>query len=136
MTEEEAREELRQYRYDKAIERRRLEMLEELKNDCMKMTSVLTDMPQSPTHNVHKVEEKYIRYLDMQNEVLELMNKNMSKTLQVTKKIQRMEQPFKGIIEARYILGQRTWEIADNYRFSIRTMNRMLNEAIKIYANL
>ncbi len=102
----------------------------------MKMTSLITDMPQSPTRNVHKIEEKYIRYLDMQNEVLELMNKNMFRTLEITKKIQKMEQPYKGILEDRYIHGQRVWEMANNYSFSIRTMKRKLNEAIKMYAFL
>lgn len=136
ITEEEAREELNQYRYEKAIERKRMEMLEELKNDCMKMSSVLTDMPQAPTRNVHKIEEKYIRYIDLQNEVLDLLNKNMIKTLMITKKIQKLKQPYKSLIESKYVLGQKTWEIADIYNISIRTLNRKMEKAIKIYAKL
>ena len=49
MTEEEAKKELREFRYEKAVEQRKLEMLEELENDCMRMSSVLSDMPKSPT---------------------------------------------------------------------------------------
>lgn len=133
MTEEEAREELKQYRYDKAIERSRLETLEELRTDCMKMTSMLNDMPQPPTRNVHKIEDKYIKYLDLQNEVLEMLNRNMARSITITKKIQNLKQPYRGILEAKYVIGLRTWEIANKFNVSIRTLNRLINEAIKMY---
>lgn len=133
MTEEEARNELKQYRYDKAIERSRIETLEEMRTDCMKMTSILNDMPQPATRNVHKIEEKYIRYLDLQNEVLEMLNRTMIKTIKITKKIEKLKQPYRGIIEAKYVIGLRTWEIANKFNISIRTLNRLTNEAIKMY---
>lgn len=136
MTEEEAREELKQYRYDKAIERKRLEMLEELKTDCMKMTSVITDMPHAATPNVHKIEEKYIRYLDAQNEVLGIMNANMVKMLQITKKIQQIEQPYRNILELKYIEGLKLWEIQDVLNCGRRTMDRLYKTAIEKYAFL
>ena len=136
MTEEEAIRELKEYRYDKAIEQQKLEMIEEIRNECMKVTSSLTDMPQSPTPNVHRIEEKYIRYLDLQSDVLELLNNNMMKTIRITKKIQTLEQPYRIILELKYIRGEPTWQIADEIDQSVRTTNRIHQEAIKKYAKL
>lgn len=136
MTEEEAIRELKEYRYNKAIEQQKLEMIEEIRNECMKVTSSLNDMPQSPTPNVHRIEEKYIRYLDLQSEVLELLNNDMIKAIRITKKIQTLAQPYRTILELKYIRGEPIWQIADEIDHSIRTTNRIHQEAIKKYANL
>lgn len=134
MTEEEALKELRDYSYDKAVERRKLEMLEEIKNDCMKMSSVLSDMPKAPTANVHKIEEKYIRYLDLQSEVMDLLSKNLVKTIQITKKIQSLEQPYRNVLELKYIKNEKLWQIAEDLNFSNRTIDRVFKKSIQKYA--
>ena len=136
MTEEEAIKELKAYRYEKAIEQTKLEMLEEVKNDCMRISSSLNDMPKAPTPNVHKIEEKYIRYLDLQSEVMDLLNDNIIKTIEITKTIQQLDQPYKSILELKYIRGEALWQIADELNYSITSTNRMYKEAIKKYAKI
>ena len=136
MTEEEAKKELREFRYEKAVEQRKLEMLEELENDCMRMSSVLSDMPKSPTFNVKKMEEKLARYIDMTNEVIDTLSQNMARTLMVTKKIQCLEQPYRNIIELKYINGCKLWEIQDTLNCGRRTMDRLYKTAIEKYAKI
>jgi ArpU family phage transcriptional regulator len=136
MTEEEAKKELKEYRYDKALERRKMDMMEELRNDCMRMTTSLNDMPKAPTPNVHKTEEKYIRYLELQTEVLEILNRNITKTIQITKKIQQLNQPYRCVLEMKYIRGETLWQIADDLNYSIATTNRVYKKALQKYAKL
>ena len=136
MTEEEAKQELREYRYEKAVEQRKLEMLEELENDCMRMSSVLSDMPKSPTLNVKKMEEKLARYIDMKNEIIVILTQNMAKSLLVTKKIQSLDQPYRNIIELKYIEGCKLWEIQDILNCGRRTMDRLYKTAIEKYSKI
>lgn len=136
MTEEEAKKELKEYRYDKALEKRKMDMMEELRNDCMRMTTSLNDMPKAPTPNVHKTEEKYIRYLELQTEVLEILNRNITKTIQITKKIQQLNQPYRCVLEMKYIRGETLWQIADDLNYSIATTNRVYKKALQKYAKL
>lgn len=136
MTEEEAKKELREFRYEKAVEQRKLEMLEELENDCMRMSSVLSDMPKSPTLNVKKMEEKLARYIDMKNEIIDILTQNMAKSLLITKKIQSLDQPYRNIIELKYIEGCKLWEIQDTLNCGRRTMDRLYKIAIEKYAKI
>lgn len=136
MTEEEAKQELREYRQNKKTEQQKIERLEELKNDCMRMSSVLSDMPKPPLGNRNKIEEKYVKYLDLQNEVLDLINENLEKNIFITKKIQSIEQPYRNILELRYMDGATLSETADVLNCSISTAIRKFNDAIIKYKEL
>ena len=111
MTEKEAKKELYSYLHSKKLEERKLEQIEETKTKLTKTTTILSDMPKGTPDN-DKMSKNIARLLDLIKEHIEIMEEEEENLIRITKKIKRVEQPYRNILELRFLEGMKIEEVS------------------------
>ena len=109
----------------------KLETIARLGELSMKATSTLTDMPGSPSRDIHKREKILVKIIDLENEV----NDDIDKLVDLKREIMTVinsvdDEDCQVLLEKRYICLQEWQEIADDMAVDLRTVYRIHGKAL------
>lgn len=135
MTEKEAKKELYSYLHSKKLEERKLEQIEETKTKLTKTTTILSDMPKGTPDN-DKMSKNIARLLDLIKEHIEIMEEEEENLIRITKKIKRVEQPYRNILELRFVEGMKIEEVSVELDKTYRYTKTLIKKAIKKYSEI
>lgn len=135
MTEKEAKKELYSYLHSKKLEERKLEQIEEIKTKLTKTTTILSDMPKGTPDN-DKMSKNIARLLELITEHIEIMQEEEENLIRITKKIKEVEQPYRNILELRFIEGLKIEEVSVELNRDYRYTKRLIRKSIQKYAEI
>lgn len=135
MMEKEAKKELYSYLHSKKLEERKLEQIEETKTKLTKTTTILSDMPKGTPDN-DKMSKNIARLLDLIKEHIEIMKEEEENLVRITKKIKQVEQPYRNILELRFVDGMKIEEVSVELDKTYRYTKTLIKKAIKKYAEI
>ena len=135
MTEKEAKKELYSYSHSKRLEERKLEQIEEIKTKLTKTTAVLSDMPRGTSDN-DKMSSNIAKLLELISEHIEIMQEEEENLIKITKKIKEIEQPFRNILELRFVEGMKIEEVSEEIDKEYRYTKKLIRKAIQRYAEI
>ena len=135
MTEKEARKELYSYLHSIKLEQRKLEQIEKIKAKLTKTTVILSDIPKVKNYEDRMV-DNIARLLELINEHIIIIQEEEGNLIRITKKIKQVEQPFKNILELRFIEGMKVEEVSVMIDRDYRYTKRLIKKAVKKYAEI
>ena len=135
MIEKDAKKELYSYLHSKRLEERKLNQIEETKTTLTKTTTVLSDLPKGTPDN-DKMAKNIARLLELISEHIEIMQEEEDNLIRITNKIKMVEQPYKNILELRFVEGMKVEEVSVEIDKTYRYTKTLIKKAIKEYANL
>ena len=135
MTEKESRRELYSYLHSKKLEERKINHIEEIKTKLTKTPTVLSDIPVGTPDN-DKMAKNIARLLELISEHIEIMQKEEENLIRITNKIKMVEQPYKNILELRFVEGMKVEEVSVEIDKAYRYTKTLIKKAIKEYAKL
>jgi DNA-directed RNA polymerase specialized sigma24 family protein len=135
MIEKDAKKELYSYLHSKKLEERKLNQIEETKTKLTKTTTVLSDMPKGTPDN-DKMTKNIDRLLELISEHIEIMQEEEENLIRITNKIKTVEQPYKNILELRFVEGMKVEEVSVEIDKAYRYTKTLIKKAIKEYAKL
>ena len=135
MTEKEAKKELYSYLHSKKLEERKLEQIEEIKTKLTKTTTVLSDLPKGSPDN-DKMSKNITRLIDLINEHIEIMEEEEENLIRITKKIKKVEQPYRNILELRFVERLKIEEVSVEIDRTYRYTKTLIKKSIKKYAEI
>lgn len=135
MTEKEARKELYSYLHSIKLEQRKLEQIEKIKAKLTKTTVILSDIPKGNNYK-DRMADNIARLLELINEHIIIMQEEEENLIRITKKIKQVEQPFKNILELRFIEGMKVEEVSVMIDRDYRYTKRLIKKAVKKYAEI
>lgn len=118
------REDLKDYKYNQEWIKGRLEYIEEYKTNITNITSVISDMPKGSKEVQDSMAEKIATLLDNINELLAKITKEQEKQTLILEQLDKVEQPYKLILEKQFIQGKSLIIIAGEMGYSYRDICR------------
>lgn len=76
------------------------------------------------------------RLLDLISEHIEIMADEELNLVTITKKIKRVEQPYRNILELRFVKGMKVEEVSVELDRDYRYTKRLIKKSIKKYAEI
>ena len=135
MIEQDAKKELYSYLHSKKLEERKLEQIEEQKTKLTKITSILSDMPKgTPDHD--KMSKNIAILLDLIRDHIKTMEDEEENLIRITKKINKVEQPYRNILELRFVKGMKVEEVSVELDRDYRYTKKLIKKSIKKYAEI
>ena len=135
MAENEAKKELYSYLHSKQLENYKLEQIEEQNTKLTKITTMLSDMPKSSSAH-DKMEKNVIKLLELISQHLDIMIEEETNLIKITNKIKLVEQPFRNILELRFINGFKIEEVSVKINRDYGYTKKLLKKAIKKYSEI
>lgn len=135
MIEQDAKKELYSYLHSKKLEERKLEQIEEIKTKLTKTTSILSDMPKGTSDN-DKMSKNIARLLELISEHIKIMTEEEENLIRITKKINQVEQPYRNILELRFVKEMKVEEVSVELDRDYRYTKRLIKKSIKKYAEI
>lgn len=133
---EECKEELKSYIYDKQFIDERMQDIAERKTLLERITSTITDTPNTPNIIQDKLAEKIAGIMDLTTDLEKMIANLKEKQIRIENKIDKLEQPYKNILYMMYIKGNTLVTVASNMNYSYKYMCRVHGDALKKYAEL
>ena len=130
------REDLKDYKYNQEWIKGRLEYIEEYKTSITNITSVISDMPKGSKEVQDSMAEKIATLLDNINELLAKITKEQEKQTLILEQLDKVEQPYKTILELHYVQGFRLVEIACKLKYNYEYTKKANSIALKKFDNL
>lgn len=137
------REDLKNYKYNQEWIRGRLEYIEEYRSIVEKTTSTLSDMPGGSKKVQDSMAEKIVELLDAINELLIKVNVYSKKQNEILEQLEKVEQPYRLLLEKAYIQGKTLVTVASEMNYSYEHMKHMngvalnkFDEVLKLTPNL
>lgn len=118
------REDLKYYKHNQEWIKERLEYIERYKTTLTNITSVLSDMPHSSNEVQDKMAENIAIMLDNVNDLIEKVNANAKKQKLILEQLEKVEQPYRLILEKVYIQGKSLVTVASEMNYSYRDLCR------------
>ena len=119
------REDLKNYKYTQEWIKDRAEHMKEYETSITNITSVLSDMPRGSKEVEDSIAEKIVILLDDVNEMLKIIIQEEEKQKEIIKQLNKIEQPYKLILEKVYILGKSLVTTASEMNYNYEYMKRM-----------
>lgn len=118
------REDLKDYKHNQEWIKGRLEYIEEYKTSITNITSVISDMPKGSKEVQDSMAEKIATLIDNVDELLARIVKEQEKQKQILEQLDKVEQPYKLILEKQFIQGKSLVIIAGEMGYSYRDICR------------
>lgn len=135
MIEKDAKKELYSYLHSKKLEERKLNQIEETKTKLTKTTTVLSDMPKGTPDN-DKMAKNIDRLLELISEHIEIMQEEEENLIRITNKIKMVEQPYKNILELRFVEGMKVEEVSVEIKKDYRYTKKLIKKSIQKYSEI
>lgn len=83
-----------------------------------------------------KMGKNIARLVELVSEHIDIMQEEEKKLIRITKKTKEVEQPFRNILELRFVEGMKIEEVAVEIDKTYRYTKSLVRNAIKEYAKL
>ena len=130
------REDLKLYKINQDWIKGRMEYIEEYKTSITKITTVLSDMPKGSKEVQDSMADKIAELLDMVNTLSEEMLQQSRKQYNILKQLNRVEQPYRIILEKIYIQGKKLVDVASEMGYDYKYMCKMNGNALNKFDNV
>ena len=130
------REDLRDYKNNQLWIEGRLEYIEEYKTNITNITAVLSDMPRGSREVEDSMAEKVAKLIDTIEELLARVLEENEKQKLILKQLDKVEQPYKLILEKVYIQGKTLVTTASEMDYSYEHMKHMNGIALLKFDNV
>lgn len=130
------REDLRDYKNNQLWIEGRLEYIEEYKTNITNITAVLSDMPKGSKEVEDSMAEKVAKLIDTIEELLARVLEENEKQKLILKQLDKVEQPYKSILEKVYIQGKTLVTTASEMDYSYEHMKHMNGIALLKFDNV
>lgn len=124
------REDLKDYKHNQEWIKGRLEYIEEYKTSITNITSVISDMPKGSKEIQDSMAEKIATLIDNVDELLARIVKEQEKQKQILEQLDKVEQPYKLILEKMYIQGKSLVVVASEMNYSYERIKHMHGTAL------
>lgn len=118
------REDLKDYKHNQMWIQDRLEYIEEYKTSITNITATLSDMPKGSRKVEDSIAEKISILLDNINDILKKVVEQEEKQKRILEQLDRVEQPYKLILDKVYIQGKSLVQVASELNYSYRDICR------------
>ena len=125
------REDLKKYKYNQKWIEGRFEYIEQYKATLTNITSILSDMPKGSRKVQDSIAEKITILLDNVNELMAKIVKEQEKQKLILEQLDKVEQPYKLILEKAYIQGKTLVTVASEMGYDYKHMCKMNGVALK-----
>ena len=119
------REDLKEYKHNQKWIEGRLEYIEEYRTKITNITTVLSDMPKGSRKVEDSMAEKTAELMDMINELLAKIVKENNKQKLILEQLDKIDQPYKLILEKVYIQGKSLVTVASEMNYSYEHMKHI-----------
>lgn len=116
------REDLKNYKHNQRWIKGRIEYIEEYKSTINKLTSTLSDIPKGSKKEQDSEAEKTTKLLDIIKELEDKILKENEKQKRVLEQLDKIEQPYRLILEKVYIQGKTLVTVASEMRYDYKYM--------------
>lgn len=130
------RKDLKDYKHNQKWIEGRLEYIEEYRTSITNITAVLSDMPRGSKEVEDSMAEKVAKLLDNMNELLDKIVKENEKQKLILKQLDKVEQPYKLILEKVYIQGKTLVQVASEMNYSYRDLCRKNSIALNKFERI
>lgn len=125
------REDLKNYKYNQKWIKGRLEYIQEYKATIDNISATLSDMPNGSRKVQDSIAEKIANLYESIESLLEDINKQQEKQEDILKRLKKVEQPYRLILEKHYIQGKSLVTVASEMDYNYEHMKRMNGIALK-----
>ena len=119
------REDLKEYRYNQQWIRGRLEYIEEYKSSITNTSVILSDMPKGSKKVQDSIAEKIANLYESIDQLLEKVNEQNKKQAEILNQLDKVEQPYKLVLEKAYIQGKTLVTVASEMNYSYEYTKHM-----------
>lgn len=119
------KDDLKEYKYNQKWIKGRLEYIEEYRTSITNITSILSDMPKGSREVQDSMAEKVAILLDNVNELMTKIVKEQEKQRKILEQLDKVEQPYRLILEKEYIQGKTLVTVASEMNYNYEYMKRM-----------
>ena len=130
------REDLKDYKYNQEWIKGRLEYIEEYRSTLEKITTTLSDMPKGSREVEDSMAEKIAILLDNIDEIMKVVLKESEKQKRILEQLDKVEQPYKLILEKVYIQGKSLVTVASELNYSYVHICREHGTALNKFDNM
>lgn len=129
------REDLKDYKHNQEWIKGRLEYIEEYKTSITNITSVISDMPRGSKEVQDSMAEKVVTLLDNVEELLARIIKEQEKQKLILEQLDKVEQPYKLILEKVYIQGKSLVTVASEMNYDYKYICKQHGIALNKFEN-
>lgn len=129
------KEDLKEYKYNQQWIKGRLEYIEEYKTNITNITAALSDMPSGSRQVQDKMAEKLSVLIDTINDLLEKVIRESEKQKAILEQLDKIEQPYKLILEKVYIQGKSLVTVASEMGYDYKYICKMNGIALNKFDN-
>ena len=119
------RQDLKDYKYNQEWIKGRLNYIEEYKTSVEKTTTILSDMPKGSRKVQDNIAEKITILLDSINKIFNKILEENEKQKKILEQLNKVEQPYKLILEKTYIQVKTLVTVASEMNYSYEYMKHM-----------
>ena len=130
------RDDLKDYKYNQEWIKGRLEYIEEYRSTLDKITTTLSDMPKGSRAIEDSMAEKLAILLDNIDEIMKVVLKESEKQKRILEQLDKVEQPYKLILEKVYIQGKSLVTVASELGYSYVHICREHGIALNKFDNM
>lgn len=130
------REDLKDYKYNQEWIKGRLEYIEEYRSTLDKITTTLSDMPKGSRAIEDSMAEKLAILLDNIDEIMRVVLKASEKQKRILEQLDKVEQPYKLVLEKVYIQGKSLVTVASELGYSYVHICREHGTALNKFDNV
>lgn len=129
------KEDLKEYKYNQQWIKGRLEYIEEYKTNITNITATLSDMPNGSRQVQDNMAEKLSVLIDTINDLLDKVVKESQKQKVILEQLDKIEQPYKLILEKVYIQGKSLVTVASEMGYDYKYICKMNGIALNKFDN-
>lgn len=130
------REDLKDYKHNQKWIKGRLEYIEEYKTSITNITAVISDMPRGSKEVQDNMAEKIAILLDNVDELFAKIIKEKEKQKKILEQLDKVEQPYKLILEKEYIQGKSLVTVASEMNYTYEYIRKANGIALKKFEDV
>lgn len=130
------RKELKDYKYNQEWIKGCLEYIEEYRSTINKLTTVLSDLPKGSRAVYDNEAEKIAKLQDNIKDLLLYINEEQEKQKLILAQLNKVEQPYKVILEKIYICGKSIVTVASEMNYEYKYMCKQHRIALNKFDEL
>ncbi len=130
------REDLKDYKHNQEWIKGRLEYIEEYKTGITNIAAVISDMPRGSKEVQDSMAEKIAILLDNVDELFAKIIKEKEKQKKILEQLDKVEQPYKLILEKEYIQGKSLVTVASEMNYTYEYIRKANGIALKKFEDV
>lgn len=126
------RQDLKNYIYSKKWIEKQIENYKEQRNLAEGLTQSIDGMPKPKNKTSYKLEE----LMDKYNDIINILIKDQEKQNEIILQLREVEQPYRNILQNKYVLGKSLEEISVEIGYSYDRTCKMHGTALDKFDNI